>query len=516
MHTTRYFNLEAAQLVEEAVRRKEGMLSREGALVVRTGEFTGRSPKDKYIVREASSEATVHWGPVNQPMSEEHFEQLFSRMLASWKGNEVFVQDCYAGADPAYTLPLRVLTQQAWHALFARQLFLRRPALEPEDSPFTLYFAPDFRANPELDGTRSATCIAINFKRRTVLIAGTSYAGELKKAVFTILNYLLPDQKVLPMHCSANVSRDGKTGALFFGLSGTGKTTLSADPNRRLIGDDEHGWGERGIFNFEGGCYAKCIRLSREKEPQIWNAIRFGAVLENVAMDPKSRLVNYDSEELTENTRAAYPVDYIENAVIPSIAGHPSYVLFLTADAFGVLPPISRLSPEQAMYHFLNGYTAKVAGTERGLGSGPTATFSACFGAPFLPRHSQVYAKMLGQKLREHKATCYLVNTGWMGGPYGIGDRINLTYTRAMVDAAVGGVLETVPAEVDAVFGVEVPQRCPDVPSELLNARAQWRDGKEYDRAAEALRERFRQNFEQLGAKSSAAAMDFASAEDVS
>lgn len=496
-----YWNLGNAQLVEEAMHRQEGMLAEDGAFVVRTGQFTGRSPKDKYIVREAGTETTVQWGSVNQGMTEQQFDALYRRMLSFWEGKEAFVQDCFAGADPELAMPIRVICQRAWHALFARQLFVRPDPLKiGEHVPeFTLYFAPEFHADPAVDGTRSQTCIVVNFKRRIVLIAGTEYAGEMKKSVFSILNYLLPFHDVLPMHCSANVGEDGRV-ALFFGLSGTGKTTLSADPQRRLVGDDEHGWTNHGVFNFEGGCYAKCIRLSQEKEPQIWNAIRFGTVLENVVVDPDSRALNFDSDQYTENTRAAYPVEFIQNALIPGVAGHPSYVLLLTADAFGVLPPISRLTPEQAMYHFLSGYTAKVAGTERGLGKEPSATFSACFGEPFLPRHPLVYAKMLGEKLRSHNVTCYLVNTGWVGGPYGVGERMNLRFTRAMVNAAIEGQLDYVPVEPDPVFQVLVPKVVPGVPGELLNARGLWKDPNAYDRAADDLSARFRKNFERFGA----------------
>ena len=401
-----YWNPAVAELYEQAMQRGEGLLAGTGSFVVRTGQFTGRSPKDKYIVRQPGTETTVNWGSVNQPMTERQFDGLHRRLLEFWKGKDAFVQDCLAGADSEYAMPVRVITQRAWHSLFARQLFIR-PARGVNHSPeFTVLFAPEFRANSDQDGTRSDTCIALDFHRRLVIIAGTEYAGEMKKSIFTALNYLLPFHDVLPMHCSANIGPRGRV-ALFFGLSGTGKTTLSADPARRLIGDDEHGWSHRGVFNFEGGCYAKCIKLSKEKEPQIWNAIRFGTVLENVVIDPETRCLDFDSAEITENTRAAYPLDAIDNAVMPSVAGHPSYVLFLTADAFGVLPPIARLTPEQAMYHFLSGYTAKVAGTERGLGSEPTATFSACFGEPFLPRHPLVYAKMLGDKLR--RRTCDLL-----------------------------------------------------------------------------------------------------------
>jgi len=495
-----YWNLKTAQLIEKAIQRHEGMLARGGAFVVRTGQFTGRSPKDKYIVREPGTESTVNWGSVNQPMSEAQFDGLFDRMLTYWEGQEAFVQDCYAGADPALTLPIRVIAQRAWHCLFARQLFVRP---DPEKThnhvpEFTLFFAPEFFADPARDGTRSQTAIVINFAKKIILIAGTEYAGEMKKSIFTILNYLLTFKNVMPMHCSANVGEDGRV-ALFFGLSGTGKTTLSADPARKLIGDDEHGWSDRGVFNFEGGCYAKCINLSQEKEPQIWNAIRFGTVLENVKMDPDRRTLDFNSDELTENTRAAYRVNFIDNAVIPGVGGHPSHVLFLTADAFGVLPPVSRLTLEQAMYHFLSGYTAKLAGTERGLGKEPAATFSACFGEPFLPRHPQIYAKMLGEKLQKHKVQCYLVNTGWVGGPFGVGERMSLKYTRAMVNAAIAGQLDNVATEPHPIFRVLVPKSVPGVPSELLDARGQWKDKAAYDRAAEDLSARFRKNFEKFG-----------------
>ena len=495
-----HWNLGAAKLVEFAIQRHEGVLANNGALVVRTGHFTGRSPRDKFIVRDKNAESQVNWGPVNQPMAEENFDRLFAKVVAHWQGGEIFVQDCLAGADPAYALPLRVITGQAWHSLFGRQLFIRPSydQLENLVPQFTLMFVPRFQASPEEDGTNSSTCIVINFKRRLVLILGTSYAGELKKSVFTILNYLLPESGVFPMHCSANAGEDGKV-ALFFGLSGTGKTTLSADPRRGLIGDDEHGWSDAGVFNFEGGCYAKCIKLTRKNEPQIWDAIRFGAVLENVVVDADQRTLDFDSDELTENTRAAYRIENIENAVIPSVGGHPSNILFLTADAFGVLPPIARLSPEQAMYHFLSGYTAKLAGTERGLGKEPSATFSACFGEPFLPRHPSVYARMLGDQMRRHEVRCWLVNTGWVGGPYGVGQRIALAHTRAMVNAAIEGRLDTTPGTPHPVFGVVVPRSCPGVPDEVLDARGQWKDAAAYDSAARDLAARFRKNFEKFG-----------------
>ena len=493
-----YWNLGAPALVEHAIQRREGHLADNGAIVVRTGQYTGRSPKDKFIVRDEATEANIQWGPVNQPISEAQFDRIYERMVSFWQGQDVFVQDLFVGADPEYSLPVRVVTQVAWHSLFGRQLFIRPTADNPARDPqFTILFAPEFPTIPAEDGTNSETGILLSFKRRMVLICGTSYAGEMKKSAFTLMNYLLPERGVFPMHCSANVGDAGDV-ALFFGLSGTGKTTLSADPRRRLIGDDEHGWSDSGVFNFEGGCYAKCIRLSRENEPQIWNAIQFGTVLENVAMDAVSRAVDYASDEITENTRAAYPLDYIANAVMPSVGGHPSNVIFLTADAFGVLPPISRLSPEQALYHFLSGYTAKLAGTERGLGKEPQATFSACFGSPFLPRPPAVYASLLGEKLRRHQAACWLVNTGWVGGPYGVGNRMKLAYTRAMLDAALSGALKDVPTTPHSVFGVHVPQSCPGVPTEFLDARGMWPDKSAYDKAARDLAARFNKNFEKF------------------
>jgi len=496
---TSYWNLGSPQLAEHAIARREGALADNGALVVRTGHFTGRSPKDKFVVRDEITERSIDWGSVNQPMSEGHFDRLYARMLAFWRGHELYVQDCVAGADRQYATRVRVISQLAWHSLFARQLFIRPEPGEAvaQEPDFTIMFAPDLRVRPEETGANSETCIAISFRKRLVLICGTSYAGEMKKSAFTIMNYLLPGRRVFPMHCSANVGAAGDV-ALFFGLSGTGKTTLSADPERGLIGDDEHGWSEEGVFNFEGGCYAKCIRLSRRNEPQIWNAIRFGTVLENVAMGEESRRLDFDSDAVTENTRAAYPIDFIDNAVIPSVGGHPSNVIFLTADAFGVLPPIARLTPEQAMYHFLSGYTAKVAGTERGLSKEPQATFSACFGAPFLPRPAAVYAELLGDKLRRHRASCWLVNTGWAGGPFGVGERMKLPYTRAMLNAAIRGELDGVPAAPDPRFQVMVPRSCPGVPAEFLDPRGMWSDPAAYDRAARDLSGRFNRNFEKF------------------
>ncbi len=493
----KWWNLGTGRLTEMALVRQEGVLAGNGALVVRTGQFTGRSPKDKYIVRDSYTSSTVAWGSVNQELAPEEFEGIWNRLMTFLYHKELFVADLLAGADLGYQMPIRVVTQRAWHSMFARQLFIK-PALEQlaaHKPEFTIVFAPDFKCDPTLDGTQTETCICVNFTRKLVVIVCTCYAGEMKKSVFTILNHLLPERGVLPMHCSANLGGHKRV-ALFFGLSGTGKTTLSADRNRRLIGDDEHGWSDSGIFNFEGGCYAKCIRLSAEAEPQIYNAIRFGCVLENVVIDPVTRLLDYDSEEYTENTRAAYRAHYIDNALIPGTGGHPTDVVFLTADAFGVLPPISRLTNEQAMYHFLSGYTARLAGTERGMSREPQATFSSCFGEPFLPRSPLEYARLLGEKLRKHKARVWLVNTGWVGGPAGVGSRMKLAYTRAMVNAAVEGELSDVPVRQDPVFQVHVPQFCPGVPNEFLDARGLWAGKDAYDRAAAGLAARFRRNFE--------------------
>lgn len=487
-------NLSVAQLVEEAVSRKEATLTSEGALRATTGEFTGRSPKDRYLTVEENVQNQIDWGTVNQPLEIEKFEKIYARLEQYLREKELFVFDGFGGADPNYRLPVRVLTEYAWHNLFVRQLFIRpsEEELANYQPEFTVINVPNFQIDPEQDGVRSKTFIGISFERKVVVIAGTHYAGEMKKSIFSILNYLLPDQNVLPMHCSANVGEQDDV-ALFFGLSGTGKTTLSADPNRQLIGDDEHGWSENGVFNFEGGCYAKCIGLTQEKEPQIWQAVRFGSVLENVVLD-ENRIPNYADGSLTENTRAAYPIDYIPNAVIPGTAGHPNVILFLTADAFGVLPPISKLTKEQAMYHFLSGYTSKLAGTERGV-TEPEATFSTCFGAPFLPRPAHVYAEMLGKKMMEHDVQVYLVNTGWTGGAYGVGNRMNLKFTRAMVSAAIAGELKEVSYTQDPIFGLHIPNECPNVPSELLQPRNTWKDQAAYDQKAKELAERFQQNF---------------------
>jgi len=493
-------NLFPAPLVEAALRRGEAELAAGGSLVAGTGKRTGRSPKDKFTIKDAFTENKVAWGSANQPFPPDKFDALYERVLDHLKGKELFVQDLFCGADPQYTLPIQVINEYAWHSLFVRQLFIRPTAeeLKTHKPEFTIVSAPSFKADPKRDGTNGEVFVLVNFSKKLALIGGTEYAGEMKKVIFGVMNFVLPDRNVFPMHCSANVGADGVT-ALFFGLSGTGKTTLSADPGRRLIGDDEHGWSATDVFNFEGGCYAKCIRLSRETEPEIYNAIRFGSVLENVVLDPVTRIPDYDDESKTENTRAAYPMEFIDNAMVPGVGRHPKNVVFLTADAFGVLPPVSKLTPEQAMYHFMSGYTAKVAGTEAGI-TEPQATFSTCFGAPFMPRAPKVYAEMLGQRLREHKAQCWLVNTGWQGGPYGVGKRMSLPYTRAMVNALVDGKLADVEFEIEPSFGLSIPKSCPGVPPELLNPRNSWKDKAAYDKLAAELSARFAKNFEQFDA----------------
>jgi phosphoenolpyruvate carboxykinase (ATP) len=500
-----HLNLRVAQLVETALLRGEARLAANGALVATTGARTGRSPRDKFIVDDAVTHDSVDWGRVNQPFPPERFEALLERVAHHMRERDLFVQDLYCGADPAYRLPIRVIAEYAWHALFVHQLFVRPEAdeLKAHAPEFTVIAAPEFEALPQRDGTRSGAFILTDFTRRIVLIGGTKYAGEMKKCIFGVMNFLLPQRsladRVLPMHCSANVGANGDT-ALFFGLSGTGKTTLSADPARRLIGDDEHGWSPNGIFNFEGGCYAKCVDLSEEKEPEIFHAIRFGSVLENVILDPVTSLPDYFNIELTENTRAAYPVDYIQNAVIPGIGDHPTNVMFLAADAFGVLPPIARLTPEQAMYHFLSGYTAKLAGTEAGLGSEPVPEFSACFGSPFLPLAPRVYAELLGERLKQHRANCWLVNTGWSGGKFGAGQRMSLKYTRALVNAALDGKLDDIEFITEPSLGFRIPIACPGVPSEILNPRYVWSDKEAHDRQAADLAARFEANFRQFDA----------------
>jgi phosphoenolpyruvate carboxykinase (ATP) len=491
-------NLSVPELLEVAIQKGEGELSFTGALSVKTGKFTGRSPDDRYIVDDDITHSTIDWGKVNHPLSEEKFEMVFGRMRTFVEGKEFFVFDGFVGADRNNRLPIRVITDKAWQILFATQIFIRPTDIElvNHDPKFTLISVNDFGAVCDLEGTRSETFIIINFKKNLVLIGSTSYAGEIKKAMFSVMNYLLPRKGVFPMHCAANVGRGGDT-ALFFGLSGTGKTTLSADSERRLIGDDEHGWSDNGIFNFEGGCYAKCINLKKENEPQIWNAIRFGAVMENVIIDHSSREPDFADGSLTENTRAAYPLDFIPGAVIPSVANHPRVVIFLTADAFGVMPPIARLTKEGAMYHFMSGYTSKLAGTERGI-TEPKETFSQCFGAPFMPFSAMEYAKMLGHKIAKHNTKVYLINTGWSGGPYGVGKRMNLVHTRAMVKAALTGDLETRSFTHDYIFNLDIPTSCTGVPTEVLNTRNSWSDKKKYDISAKRLASLFVKNFEKF------------------
>ncbi len=495
-----HWNYPRPALYEEAVRRGEARIAKGGALVAMTGAHTGRSPNDKYFVREPSSEADIWWGAVNRPISPKIFNDIHGRMAAYLEGKEIFVQDCYAGADPDYRLPIRVISEFAWHSLFARNLFIT-PAPEelPEHEPqFTIIQAPGFKARPETDETNSETVVLLDFARRLVLIGGTAYAGECKKSVFTILNYLLPARDVLPMHGSVNVGANGEP-AIFFGLSGTGKTTLSADPHRTLVGDDEHGWGRNGLFNFEGGCYAKVIRLSESAEPEIHATTRmFGTVIENVVMDPHTHALDLDDGTHTENTRAAYPLAFIPNASPTGVAGHPTNIVMLAADAFGVLPPIARLTPAQAMYHFLSGYTAKVAGTERGLGKEPQATFSTCFGAPFMPRHPTVYAQMLRDRIKKTGAKCWLVNTGWTGGAYGTGARMKIDHTRALLRAALEGLLEGVSESRDNPFDLAVPEHCPQVPDAVLDPRGTWSDKGAYDDQARDLVGRFHANFAQF------------------
>ena len=496
-----HLNLRVAQLIETSLLRGEARLAANGALVATTGSRTGRSPRDKFIVDDAITHATVDWGRVNQPFPPERFAALLERVTNHMRERDLFVEDLYCGADPAYRLPIRVIAEYAWHAVFVHQLFVRPEPneLKAHAPEFTVIAAPEFLAEPARDGTRSEAFILTDFTRRIVLIGGTKYAGEVKKCIFGVMNYLLPARDVLPMHCSANIGEDGVT-ALFFGLSGTGKTTLSADPARRLIGDDEHGWSPNGIFNFEGGCYAKCVDLSEEKEPQIFHAIRFGSVLENVVLDPATSQPDYSNISLTENTRAAYPIDFIENSIIPSVGGHPRNIMFLAADAFGVLPPIARLTPEQAMYHFLSGYTAKLAGTEAGLGSEPVPEFSACFGSPFLPLAPRIYAEMLGARLKQHQANCWLVNTGWSGGKFGVGKRMSLKHTRALVNAALDGQLDKVDYATEPAFGLHIPLICPGLPPEILNPRNMWSDKAAYDRQSSALTTQFEANYRQFDA----------------
>ncbi|HJF33084.1 MAG TPA: phosphoenolpyruvate carboxykinase (ATP) [Sporosarcina psychrophila] len=492
-----HFNITPSQLIKIAIKRKEVQLSSGGAIVAKTGKYTGRSPKDKFIVKELASELAIDW-KTNQQMTSANFDLLLKDVSNYLEEKELFVFDGFAGADQAYRLPIRIINEYAWHNLFAHQLFIRptKEELAVHKEDFTVICVPNFEATPSIHGTNSETFIVINFDKKIVLIGGTQYAGEIKKSIFTIMNYLLPINDVLSMHCSANKGLNEDV-ALFFGLSGTGKTTLSADANRMLIGDDEHGWSDKGVFNIEGGCYAKCINLSEEKEPEIFRAITYGSVLENVIIDPHTHLADYNDCSLTENTRAAYPIHNIPHALNPSTAGHPNVIFFLTADAFGVLPPISKLSKEHAMYYFLSGYTSKLAGTERGI-TEPEATFSTCFGAPFLPLSPRVYAEMLREKIRKHDVDVYLINTGWSGGPYGIGERISLSHTRAMVTAAIEGQLAHTEFEMERSFGLNIPKSCPNVPSEILNPRNTWKDKEAYDIQATKLTNLFRENFEKF------------------
>ena len=490
-------NLPTAELYEDAIRRGEGLLAADGPLVVRTGKHTGRSPEDKFIVDEPGSRDKIWWGPVNRPISEDHYDRLRARLVEYCAERDLYSQDCFIGAAVAHRRSLRVYTETAWASIFARNLFRRPTAQQLTDFKpnFTIINVPSFQADPETEGTRTGTAILVHLRRMEIIIVGTEYAGEIKKSAFTVMNYLMPDEGVLPMHSAINVGQDGDA-AIFFGLSGTGKTTLSADPLRSLIGDDEHGWGDGITFNFEGGCYAKTIRLSPMYEPDIFQTTRrFGTILENVDLDPLTRALDLDSERFTENTRGAYPLEFIGNADETGVAGSPRAVVFLTADAFGVLPPISRLTREQAAYHFISGYTAKLAGTEVGV-KAPKATFSACFGAPFMPRHPGEYAHMLVDRLERDDVPVWLVNTGWTGGPFGVGQRMNIAHTRSMVRAALNGDLADVPTRIDPNFRLEVPISCPDVPATFLDPRTTWADPLAYDAAARKLAVMFHDNFE--------------------
>lgn len=496
--STAYWNLSSAELAEETILNGEGEFTETGALAVDTGEFTGRSPKDKFIVADSETENTIWWGDINIKFDPEKFDRLYNRVMAYLSGRDVYVRDAYACADPMYRLNIRVVTESPWQNLFANNLFLRptRDEILTINPDWHIISAPGFKAEPEIDGTRQHNFAVLNFTKKIILIGGTGYTGEIKKGIFSVLNYVLPQHKgVLSMHCSANIGEAGDT-AIFFGLSGTGKTTLSADPDRGLIGDDEHGWAENSVFNFEGGCYAKCVNLSKEKEPQIFNAIRFGALLENTEFYEGTTVTDYDNISKTENTRVAYPIHFIENAVEPSIGLPPKNIFFLTADAFGVLPPISKLNAGQSMYHFISGYTAKVAGTEMGI-TEPTTTFSACFGKAFLPLHPTKYAELLGKKLKSGNVKVWLLNTGWSGGSYGVGSRIKLAYTRALITAAINGDLDKVKYNTLPVFGLQMPVTCPNVPSEILNPRETWKDKAAYDAKANDLATAFVKNFAQ-------------------
>ena len=489
-------NLSVDDLVKIAVDRKEGVINTTGSLSVNTGKYTGRSPDDRFIVYDDKTHNTIDWGKVNHQFPSGKFEKLLEKMKSFVNNKELYVFDGFVGADKDNRLPIRVINDHVWQSLFARNLFIRPTdeELENHNPEFTILCINNFEAVPTEDGTESNVFIIIDLTRKIVLIGGTQYAGEMKKSMFSVMNFLLPEKGIFPMHCSANIGKNNDT-ALFFGLSGTGKTTLSADPNRKLIGDDEHGWSDNGTFNFEGGCYAKCINLSQEAEPEIWNAIRPGAVLENVVLN--NNQPDYDDNLLTENTRVAYPLDYIPGAVIPSVGGHPKVIVFLTADALGVLPPISRLTKEGAMYHFMSGYTSKLAGTERGIKE-PKSVFSECFGAPFMPRPASVYAKILGEKITQHNTVVYLVNTGWSGGPYGVGKRIKIKYSRAMVTAAINGSLNIVKYKHDDLFNLDIPTEVPDVPSDILDPKNTWADKGSYDLSAKKLSQMFVENFKKF------------------
>lgn len=496
-----YWNLPTEALYEEAVFRGEGQISKDGPMLVKSGKHTARAAQDKYVVREPTTEAHIWWGEYNRPMSTEKFDELFSRMQGYAQGRDLFVQDCYAGAQQDHRLNVRVITELAWHSHFARNMFILPKNAEEYRThapDFTVVAIPSFNAFPAMDGTRTETFIAINFQQRLAIIGGSAYGGEIKKSIFTVMNYFLPLDGVMTMHCSANQGDDDDV-ALFFGLSGTGKTTLSADPNRGLIGDDEHGWSDEGVFNFEGGCYAKVIQLSPTAEPEIYKAAhRFGAILENVIYDPVTRLLDLDDDEITENTRASYPLYFIENALPSGLGAHPKNVIFLTCDAQGVMPPIARLTPEQAMYHFISGYTSKVGGTEVGLGEEPEITFSACFGAPFMVHHPAYYADLLARKLERYGATAWLLNTGWVGGAYGVGKRISIRHTRNLLTAALDGSLTDVDYYTDPVFGFEVPKTCPNVPEEVLYPAQAWHSQEQYNDKYRQLAARFVENFKKF------------------
>jgi phosphoenolpyruvate carboxykinase (ATP) len=499
-----HYQLSPRQLTDQTIQRNEGKLNDTGALVIRTGEFTGRCPKDKFIVKDATTANTVDWNEFNLPIGNDSFERLYNKMLQHISQKELWVRDAYACADPDYRIKIRVINETPWSNLFACNMFLRPAEEELENfkPDWQIIQAPDFHADPVTDGTRQHNFAIINFTKKIILIGGTGYTGEIKKGIFTVLNYILPhDKDVLSMHCSANVGTKGDT-AIFFGLSGTGKTTLSADPSRKLIGDDEHGWTADKIFNFEGGCYAKTIDLSEEKEPEIFHAIKPGALVENVTFFPGTNKIDFSSRKITENTRVCYPLNFISNTLEPSIGKIPRNIFFLTADAYGILPPVSKLSTGQAMYQFVSGYTAKVAGTETGI-TEPKSTFSACFGAPFLPLHPTMYAEMLGKKIRENTVNVWLINTGWTGGPFGIGSRIKLSYTRAIITAALNGELDNVEYETDDVFRMKIPKQCPGVPAELLNPRNTWADKEMYDRKSKELAAKFIKNFEKYASAAS-------------